>query len=770
MESLTSEDSVLLVGDGNFTFARALQKRFKLRDIVASDLKAVETNRKASSKVLEQLRALGVVVLHGFDATSHSAYKRVPFHPTVIVFNFPHTGVNQTSRPHEACKANRELVSRFFAAVPYRWRGATRILVTVKGGQHYDSWEVDTRGDPAGWLCEESSPFDSDLWQSRGYRHTATTSTYHVDISSGSTYSFKHQEARAALCTTAYLPYLIKQTVTPKKPLMLPAPASDEEGEDPTTPTSRSISVKTCSPAGAKHPDARAAFTRLPVQTVTPKKPLMLPLPASDEEVEDPMTPTFRSISVKMCSPAACGAKHPDVRAAFPATTRLPVQTATATKPVMQPVSASGSTGGVPIHCKTPRGADPPDDSAKGAAKPKKCASGQAPPKIRREAPTDGTAGASVEVANNRRHQPEDLASLERVCSVRDRTYLLSPVVPSPLVLQLPQRTNNGVSGTSGLASLERVCSVRGRTYFLSPVVLSPVVLVLTNNGVKGTSGVDVARIAQPAGAPVKVANNRRHQPEDMASLERVCSARDRTCFPPPLVPSPLMPQVPQRTINGVKGTSGLDVSRFAQPAGGNGPDASLAEEPKCSPHSSAESERTALWRSRVVNHASGPTEVCPESALANRRDFAEELARIGRANASKLSPPGIVCASVVPLLPRLPQSINERVDCTSGSDALRGNVPDASLAGVAAGSPGTFPEDERTALPGHVVNHASDCPTAVCPESAFANHTAAAPCGVPVGRRFDPDEFREENEQCSLFCVAFSSLLSLLPSSLRSA
>ncbi|KAJ9444946.1 hypothetical protein DIPPA_23089 [Diplonema papillatum] len=212
MQSLTSGDRVLLVGDGNFTFAKALREHVKPEKLVASDLKA---SNGTTGKTLEVLRDLGVDVLHGLDATSHSAYKRVPFHPTVIVFNFPHTGVNQTSRPHEACKANRELVSRFFAAVPYRWRGATRILVTVKGGQHYDSWEVDTRGDPAGWLCVGSSPFDSDLWQSRGYKHAATTARVAVNISSATTYEFRHLDWRHAVVPgeTACLSMQTKKSV-----------------------------------------------------------------------------------------------------------------------------------------------------------------------------------------------------------------------------------------------------------------------------------------------------------------------------------------------------------------------------------------------------------------------------------------------------------------------------------------------------------------------------------------------------------------------------
>ncbi|KAJ9444953.1 hypothetical protein DIPPA_23083 [Diplonema papillatum] len=187
---LTSHDRILVVGDGNCSFGLALARLsacsrpygWETR-IVVSDVKGI----CQESAICEELAARGVEVRQRFDATSAASYARLPFCPTAVVFNFPHTGRNQE------VEANRRLLSEFFAALPKKFHRHTRVYVTVKTGSPYDGWCVTDRGSAAGWYCEGNLPFDANFWHSYGYRHATTANlSLTVDISSACTYEFRH--------------------------------------------------------------------------------------------------------------------------------------------------------------------------------------------------------------------------------------------------------------------------------------------------------------------------------------------------------------------------------------------------------------------------------------------------------------------------------------------------------------------------------------------------------------------------------------------------
>ncbi|KAJ9444950.1 hypothetical protein DIPPA_23080 [Diplonema papillatum] len=188
--TLTSEDRILVVGDGNYSFTLALARKLANREnVVTSDVRPLR-----HSVTLQELHTLGVAVLHEFDVTSRAAYARVPFIPTVVVFNFPHTGYDQMRDINASIASNRRLLSDMFAAIPSAWTGA-RVLVTVKRGFPYDLWEVKASGVTSGWRCVDTTSFDVSYWQSRGYRHAATQTafiTMHVNINHAVTHEFKN--------------------------------------------------------------------------------------------------------------------------------------------------------------------------------------------------------------------------------------------------------------------------------------------------------------------------------------------------------------------------------------------------------------------------------------------------------------------------------------------------------------------------------------------------------------------------------------------------
>ncbi|XP_040383600.1 uncharacterized protein LOC102721956 isoform X2 [Oryza brachyantha] len=97
LKHYSSVQSILTVGDGNFSFSLALATAFGSgENVVATSLDSIEHLRdkysKAESNIME-LKRLGVTVLHGIDAKrmkDHTDLKLRRFDR--IVFNFPHAG------------------------------------------------------------------------------------------------------------------------------------------------------------------------------------------------------------------------------------------------------------------------------------------------------------------------------------------------------------------------------------------------------------------------------------------------------------------------------------------------------------------------------------------------------------------------------------------------------------------------------------------------------------------------------------------------------
>lgn len=162
----TKHDRVLLIGEGDFSFALSLARNYEVGAIVATSYDDADTLRKKYPQINETLKTLQgtqkdnsgydpeevptevaeqewsgfspssgtsietgpdmsplrskhVTLLHGIDATSlsKSHKKGLNFHApfTKIVFNFPHTGGLSTDVNRQV-RANQELLVNFFNA------------------------------------------------------------------------------------------------------------------------------------------------------------------------------------------------------------------------------------------------------------------------------------------------------------------------------------------------------------------------------------------------------------------------------------------------------------------------------------------------------------------------------------------------------------------------------------------------------------------------------------------------------------------------------
>ncbi|CAO3632727.1 unnamed protein product [Cunninghamella blakesleeana] len=131
-------DKLLLVGEGNFSFARSLVEQYYLTGIekegtfiaTCFDSKEVlyEKYGDEVKENIETIESMGGQVFYDIDATKLDKYKQInPFSYTKIIFNFPHVGKGIKDEQRNV-QSNQQLLLDFFkAATP---------LLSVKNDQY----------------------------------------------------------------------------------------------------------------------------------------------------------------------------------------------------------------------------------------------------------------------------------------------------------------------------------------------------------------------------------------------------------------------------------------------------------------------------------------------------------------------------------------------------------------------------------------------------------------------------------------------------------
>eukprot|EP00388_Colpodella_angusta_P009089 GDKJ01024391.1.p1 GENE.GDKJ01024391.1~~GDKJ01024391.1.p1 ORF type:complete len:317 (-),score=55.29 GDKJ01024391.1:82-1032(-) len=186
----SADQSILLVGDGDFSFSRALAlmllpnvpKKGKLHIIATSYDNYGELMKKYGNSVkvnTNELRNLGVVVMHTVDATQLDADPRLRNYMfDRVIFNFPHLGGSQDAD----VAANCDMLAEFLNSARKMLRPFTssssnppEIHISLRDTPFYNKWDVrKLAADRTSMKISEVQPFDAEPYVTRGYAPVRT--------------------------------------------------------------------------------------------------------------------------------------------------------------------------------------------------------------------------------------------------------------------------------------------------------------------------------------------------------------------------------------------------------------------------------------------------------------------------------------------------------------------------------------------------------------------------------------------------------------------
>lgn len=161
----------LLVGEGNFSFARSLLKDSSINPLYLTA--TVPQDRQEASKDMaenaESLKKAGAAVLWKVDATD-LGHTFGSWRFETIVFQFPHSGSRE---PIEGRNPNFILVRDFLTSAYHQLLSGGAVLISAIDNPHYQgAFQFEEAAKIAGFLPPSVYPFNMRGFQ--GYSHVVT--------------------------------------------------------------------------------------------------------------------------------------------------------------------------------------------------------------------------------------------------------------------------------------------------------------------------------------------------------------------------------------------------------------------------------------------------------------------------------------------------------------------------------------------------------------------------------------------------------------------
>ncbi|KAI8616555.1 hypothetical protein BC830DRAFT_1117637 [Chytriomyces sp. MP71] len=170
--------SILLVGEGNFSFANALlstvyvQAPENMTATSFDSLDVVHEKYPDAEAFIENLTESGALVLHDVDASKLSKTKSLKGRKfDVIAFNFPHVGAGIKDQDRNIME-NQKLIASFITSALAFLEPNGEIHIALKDSHPYTNWNIKMLAANQGLCLKSKTPFIPSMYP--GYTHRRT--------------------------------------------------------------------------------------------------------------------------------------------------------------------------------------------------------------------------------------------------------------------------------------------------------------------------------------------------------------------------------------------------------------------------------------------------------------------------------------------------------------------------------------------------------------------------------------------------------------------
>ena len=181
---------VLILGDGNFSFALAYAKKHPNYRIIATEYckykVLIRKYPKAKANIRELKRMPNVTVYANLDATKLGKYRLIENVFDKVIFNFPHTGRRDGS--------TAEMIDKFFKTVKNVLAQNGKVQMGLVDSSHFDSryflWKASTRYK---FKMIKRKSFDPrGYYRAHGYQHVSTLRNRMITDNKCLKYTFRY--------------------------------------------------------------------------------------------------------------------------------------------------------------------------------------------------------------------------------------------------------------------------------------------------------------------------------------------------------------------------------------------------------------------------------------------------------------------------------------------------------------------------------------------------------------------------------------------------